>query len=390
MGVSLKGLAWDHRRCWGPLDASVPTYRARHPDLSIEWDRRSLYEFGEGRLNQAVKTHDLVIFDHPFVGEVARDGLLLPLDAYLSEDDRHAFEADSVGKSWQSYQANGSQWALPIDAAAQVAAYRPDLLAKFADRPPRNHDEVLALGRRLIAEGLWLGLPLVPTDAMCLVLTGAALAGHAIAPSRDIFLTDEAVEEVIGRIREIAAFVHPSSWSWNPIRCYEHMVRHDDVAYVPFAFGYVNYASRTDEPHLLFADIPASPPNGALLGGAGIGVSAFSRNRDAAVAYALYLCSPEFQRGEYVAAGGQPGSLSAWTDPAVNQATRNFFRDTLATLQGSYLRGTHPGFIAFFHEGTHKTVAAIKGELSAKDLASWFNRKHAESFLRGAFDRSLV
>ena len=46
----LRGLAWDHRRCWGPLDASVGPYCANNPGLEIEWDRRSLYEFGEGAL----------------------------------------------------------------------------------------------------------------------------------------------------------------------------------------------------------------------------------------------------------------------------------------------------------------------------------------------------
>ncbi len=80
MGVTLKGLAWDHRRCWGPLEASIPAYCAAHPDIDIRWDRRSLFEFGEGRLDEAVRTHDLVVFDHPFVGEVARDGLLVPLE----------------------------------------------------------------------------------------------------------------------------------------------------------------------------------------------------------------------------------------------------------------------------------------------------------------------
>jgi multiple sugar transport system substrate-binding protein len=167
------------------------------------------------------------------------------------------------------------------------------------------------------------------------------------------------------------------------------MIAHDDLVYVPFAFGYVNYASRGEAPHLRFADIPASPPVGSLLGGAGIGVSAFSKERDAAAEYALYLCSPEFQRGEYVAAGGQPGTLSAWTDASVNGATRGFFRDTLATLEGSYLRGTYPGFVSFFRAGAPRAAAAIRGDMSVRDLASWLNRKHAE-ISRSAFDRSYA
>lgn len=59
----LRGLAWDHRRCWGPLDASVEPYCATHPGLEIEWDRRSLYEFGEGSLGSILPPYDLIVFD---------------------------------------------------------------------------------------------------------------------------------------------------------------------------------------------------------------------------------------------------------------------------------------------------------------------------------------
>ncbi|WP_421723129.1 extracellular solute-binding protein [Bauldia sp.] len=390
MGVALKGLAWDHRRCWGPLDAGVGDYLANHPEIdSITWDRRSLYEFGEGRLDLAVQDYDLVIYDHPFVGEIARDGLMLPFDPYLSAADARAYEADSVGASWRSYQAEGKQWGLPIDAAAQVAAYRPDLLRTYTDRPPRTHDEVLDLGRNVRADNRWLVLPLVPTDAICLILTGAAMAGKPVRLADGVGLDSEVAEAVVDRFRAIAALSHPDSWSLNPISCCEHMIRNDDVVYTPFAFGYVNYTSRTETPHLLFADIPSTPPVGALLGGAGVGVSAFSKNPDAAAAYALHLFDPEVQRGVYVREGGQPGSLSAWTDPEANRLTRDFFADTLATLQGAYLRDTMPGFIPAFREGTHKAVAAIRGDLSARELVDWFNAA-ADRLGPVSLDRSVA
>ena len=59
MTVSLRGLAWDHRRCWGPLDASVAPYQAAHPDVAIHWDRRSLYDFGEGRIEDVLRSYSL-------------------------------------------------------------------------------------------------------------------------------------------------------------------------------------------------------------------------------------------------------------------------------------------------------------------------------------------
>ena len=37
-----------------------------------EWDRRSLYEFGEAPLDAVLADYDLVVFDHPFIGEIAR------------------------------------------------------------------------------------------------------------------------------------------------------------------------------------------------------------------------------------------------------------------------------------------------------------------------------
>ncbi len=342
------------------------------------WDRRSLYEFGEGRIEDVLRRYDLVIFDHPFVGEIAAGGLMVPFDAYLSAAERQRFEADSVGGSWGSYQADGRQWALPIDAAAQVAAFRPDLLAAHAERPPTNRQELLDLARSLRRDSQWIGLPLVPTDAMCLVFSLAAGAGETIGAD-GAFLPVASIERIVGELRELAALAHPQSRAWNPIACYDHMITQDDVVYVPYAFGYVNYAARREAPVLAFCNIPNSPPRGALLGGAGIGVSTFSAAPDAAAEYALFLCSAEYQRTGYVAHGGQPGSRAVWTDPAANEQTHGFFRDTLATLDGSYLRPTYPGFVDFFRTATHEVVAALDGTITPAALAQWLDRRYAES-----------
>ena len=386
MTATLRGLAWDHRRCWGPLDASVAPYEAANPGISITWDRRSLYEFGEGRLEDTLRDYDLVIFDHPFVGDIARDRLMVPFDPYLSEGEVRRFEADSVGASWRSYRADDVQWALPIDAAAQVAAYRPDLLPTYAEALPASHADVIALGHRLRASGKWLGLPFVPTDAMCLILSFAAGAGDPIGADGR-FLPRDAVERIVDELRQMAALSHPASKDWNPIRAYDHMIASDDVVYVPYGFGYVNYAARAEAPRLRFGNIPSPEARGALLGGAGIGVSAASPQRQASVDYALSLCSADYQRGDYVRFGGQPGSLGAWTDAAVNDRTGNFFADTLQTLANSYLRPTHPGFITFFRDSTHLAAEAISGDISAAALADHLDRRYAETLPGAALDR---
>ena len=371
--ATLRGLAWDHRRCWGPLDASVASYGALHPELDIIWDRRSLYEFGEGALDTVLSNYDLIVFDHPFIGEIAEGGLMVPFDDHLSAAEKTHFESDSVGKSWQSYQADGVHWALPIDAACQVSSYRPDLLASYGDAP-KSHKEVVALGKRLRRDGKWLGLPWVPTDAMCLLLTLSSPQADG-----DDFIDRVTMERVVGELRELVALSHPKSRDWNPIRCYDHMIANDDVVYVPFAFGYVNYASHIKEPHLRFTNVPTAGSAGALLGGAGIGVSAKSKNRKAAIDYARYLCMPDYQRGDYVRGGGQPGSLAAWRDDEANKVSRDFFRDTLATIQASYLRPTHSGFLTFFREAAPRFAAAMAGEVSVAELHVQVNRLYRDT-----------
>ncbi|MEO5757665.1 MAG: ABC transporter substrate-binding protein, partial [Mesorhizobium sp.] len=86
----------------------------------------------------------------------------------------------------------------------------------------------------------------------------------------------------------------------------------------------------------------------------------------------------------------QPGSLSAWRDKAVNAATGDFFADTLKTIQSSYLRPTHAGFITFFRETAPRVAAAITGELSVTELAAWVNRRYRETRPSTASVRSVA
>ncbi|NNL99528.1 MAG: ABC transporter substrate-binding protein, partial [Gammaproteobacteria bacterium] len=100
-----------------------------------------------------------------------------------------------------------------------------------------------------------------------------------------------------------------------------------------------------------FADIPGlreASCRGALLGGAGIGVSRRCGSIDAAVSYARFLCSPAYQSGEYFDNGGQPASLSAWTSAANDARAHGFFSATRASLEQAYLRPTFNGFIDYF------------------------------------------
>src|ERR1700744_3948205 len=102
----------------------------------------------------------------------------------------------------------------------------------------------------------------------------------------------------------------------------------DERVYVPFAFGYTNYARLGAAQPIRFATIAGPGPDpaaGAILGGAGCAISARCADIDAAVCYLSWLHQPAYQAGAYFDNGGQPGLRSAWTDPEVDRKSGEFF-----------------------------------------------------------------
>jgi multiple sugar transport system substrate-binding protein len=157
------------------------------------------------------------------------------------------------------------------------------------------------------------------------------------------------------------------------------MSGHDDVVYVPYIFNYVNYARPATGMPIAFGPPPrvaADLPARTVLGGAGIGVSAHAADPKAAFDYALYLSSPAYQAGDYVAHGGQPGSRTAWLSQSCNALTNGFFADCLATLDAAYLRPTHAGFVPFFHDATLRLAAVIFEEAPLGSFVDWLNRRY--------------
>lgn len=139
----LRGMAWSHRRGIEPLRACARLLKAQ--GISIEWDARSLQGFEEATILDLGKTYDLIAIDHPFMGQAFRDRALLPVDEIVGADFVDELKAQSVGPSLESYIWRNRLWAIPVDAAAQVAAFRADLLARAGVTVPTSWREVLAL-----------------------------------------------------------------------------------------------------------------------------------------------------------------------------------------------------------------------------------------------------
>ena len=180
--IRLRGIAWDHTRGMLPLLATAQRYRELHPTVQIEWHTRSLQAFGDQPIEQLAGQFDLLVIDHPFVGYAARHPVLLPLDRWLPAAFLADQAAGSVGASYASYEMGGHLWALPIDAATPVSAWREDLL----DAPPARWSEVLHLARRG-----HVALPAIPIDSLMHFFMLCTALGAGLAADPEVFVPHE-------------------------------------------------------------------------------------------------------------------------------------------------------------------------------------------------------
>lgn len=331
----LTALGWDHDRCMRPMQACSEAWTREHPDIEIGWDRRSLAAFGDQPLEEVADAYDLVVVDHPFCGVAADTGCLRPLDELLAPDELSSLAADAVGPSHVSYAFAGHQWALATDAACQVSAIAP---SAFADHPPpASWDGVLELARR---EPGRVAVPLSPAHALSSYLTLCANRGADPVGEEQLVDADDG-EWAAGVLLELAALGPREALDWEPPDALARLTHGDELLALPLTYGYITYSTPGAVPKpCRFVDIPSSGagPIGAVLGGAGLAVSAASAHPREAAAFAAWATGAEAQRAIVATTGGQPGSRSAWEDEELDAAAGGFYSGTLATIEAAWVR----------------------------------------------------
>ncbi len=345
MTTMLRGMTWDHPRGVDGLRAADPLLIERL-GVTVDWEVRSLLAFGDQHVADFAADYDLMVIDHPHVPDAVTAGVLLPLG------DHPRLELESVGQSHTSYRYRGEQWGLGLDAAAQVSVFRPDL----ADGAPTYWSEVLELART--GTVLW---PWKPVDAFSTFATLLAQAGAPLgAPGA--FVDRSAAFEAIEFMIRLAEAVPDWCRDANPIDVAEALSTTDDYSVGVALYGYTNYSRAGFRPHLLtYDDIPSldGRAGGAVLGGAGVAVSATTRHPELAIAAAVALSGAEIQRGAYTEGGGQPGNLLAWKSDALGTLTHGFLRNTLRTLERAWVRPRLAGWPDFQLRLSHLVRDAV-------------------------------
>ena len=218
--------------------------------------------------------YDLIVLDHPFMGAVAASGSLVPLDGIAGLSD-----ASFVGPSLATYRMNDSLWALPIDAACQVAVSRPDLMRSLDARPPGNWSELVDLGALAKRKHLHLAIGLAGVHSLMTFFTLMANLGSPCATTQDEPFADRRARgEALALMRDLLSFCPPDVLDWNSIRLHDEMVARDDLVFCPAVYCYATYAEADQRKPLRFHDLPGpTGPSGSTIGGTGLAVSAHSK-----------------------------------------------------------------------------------------------------------------
>lgn len=355
----LRGLNWGHRRARGPMDA-IGAELLSALGVTVQWDQQPLSGFEHGLTPALAERYDLIVFDHPFCGDIAAHRMFVPME----EGCPGLRPTDWAGASLESYRYAGHLWGLPVDGATQCSVYRPDLLPA---PPPQAWEEVLALARQLRQQGRWMVLPALAPHGLLVLLALCANLGEPWPDDPRQGPDRPTLRAAMALLQQGFDLSHPDSAQMNAIHAHDAMVARDDLAYSPLMYAYLTYAESDQRRPLRFGPFPGpgGHPRGSVLGGTGLGVSRHARDRAQALAVVRHLADPSRQVHAFMPHHGQPAAAQAWTGVPQDAAYGGAFAALRSTMDGAWVRPRCPGYIGWQAKAGALTQAWLQGGLSA-------------------------
>ena len=330
------GLTWDHPRGYRALEAAA----ARDPEQVISWARQPLEGFESHPIADLASRYDLLVLDHPHIGEAIAENCLQPIEDFFSSTEIKAWAAGTIGRALDSYRWDGRHYALPLDVATQVMARDPE---RVPDAPDTWDDVLRVSAQHPVALSLAGPHAILTFLSLCLSL--------GEEPGGDDLVSDAVALEAFGRMHRLRKSAPVGSERLNPIGLLEAIAGRSGIGLVPLVFGYVNYAAATaGRRAVAFSEAPciaAGGRRGSVLGGTGIGITARAKPDAALLERLRWVMSAEAQIGFIPAHDGQPSARAAWQSTDVNNRWGGFYRTTIATTEHAWVRPRFAGYIGF-------------------------------------------
>ena len=93
---SYRGITWDHPRGRDALRAAT----AADASLELDWQAHSLEHFESHPIDELARDFDLIVLDHPHLGEALELGSLQPMEHVVGPELLERWAGASVGPSF--------------------------------------------------------------------------------------------------------------------------------------------------------------------------------------------------------------------------------------------------------------------------------------------------
>jgi len=374
--IQLKGMTWDHSRGYDPMIVTSEFFSKKHNNkIQINWEKRSLQAFADRPIDQMVDEYDLMVIDYPHVGEVSAKGLLQKFDIDKYQNELNLLKEQSVGLSHQSYNIDGHQWALAIDAATQVSCFRKDLISSL----PQSWNDLLNLSKQ--NKVLW---PLKPVHAISSFYSIYNNITEEFKPEDKNFINKEFGIKSLEMMKNISTYLISDCFVMDPINTAEILSSNDDFYYSPYTYGFSNYSRENYRTNILtyanVLNLSNKGPNGTHLGGTGIAISNKSNHKDVALEYSYWIAGADCQQTLFYNSGGQPGNSLAWENQQINNECNSFFNNTRLTLNQAWIRPRHNGYMKFQDESGNIINEYLQSNTNESIIIDKLKKMYAESF----------
>lgn len=313
-------------------------------------------------------TYDLLYMDVAWLPKFAAQGWLRPIDdAFTAERQAEFLSGDIAGSKFA-----GKTYRVPVQSDGGVLYYRKDLLEAAGIAPPRTWAELLSASKALqrppdiwglvfqgkqyeglvcvYLELLWgnggtlideTGVVRVDSPEAVEALTWLvdSVRVDKIAPEGVLTFQEEEARHMFQEGK--AVFMRNWPYAWNLLQGDASPVK-GKVGIIPMVHG-------------------AGRASAATLGGWGWGISAFSKNPEAAWKFVEFASSLEGQKGAYMKSGIIPTRKALFKDPDI-AAKSPHYQELLKVLAGAKPRPVHPMWARMSDILQVRLSAALSGQ----------------------------
>lgn len=310
------------------FEAEHPGIRVREEILPASTDEQ--HQFYVINLAARAADFDVIDMDIIWVPEFARAGWLRELSEHIPAEELAplnpaALEADYLERRL---------FAVPWFVDAGVLYYRKDLLEKYGFSPPRTYPELAAQARTILAGErdpallgfVWQGMQY--EGLVCAALEFIrGNGGDVLRRDGTVALTDAATLEALRFLRELVASagVTPALVSTLNEEAARHIFQSGRAVFMrnwPYVWRLVNQPDARVAGRVGLTVVPHFPghESAPTLGGFHLGVNAYSRHPEAAVAFVRFMIRQQAQKDILLNVGVLAAHRGVYEDVEVQAA----------------------------------------------------------------------